>query len=224
MTTRATMRELFAATAMLATVILTLVLAVVLCGSDATAQTTLTPPPKKPEAAAPKKDQGPQNALQGFSQNRDQPVKIQAASLEMREKDKLATFTGDVHLINGDTEMRCKSLQVFYDDDPKAAQTQTMKAADPGPSGERQIKRIEAKGSVTVVQKDQNAVGESATFNMRENTVTLIGNVIVTRGADVLRGQRLVVDLTSGVSKMDGGRVDVLIDTRKPPEKTPEKK
>ena len=70
-----------------------------------------------------------------------------------------------------------------------------------------------------MVQKDQNAVGESATFNMRENTVTLIGNVIVTRGADVLRGQRLVVDLTSGVSKMDGGRVDVLIDTRKPPEK-----
>ncbi len=90
-------------------------------------------------------------------------MKIQAASLEMREKDKLATFTGDVHLVNGDTEMRCKSLLVFYDDDPKAAQTQTMKAADPGPSGERQIKRIEAKGGVIVVQKDQNAAGESAT-------------------------------------------------------------
>jgi hypothetical protein len=89
-----------------------------------------------------------------------------------------------------------------------------MKAADPGPSGERQIKRIEDKGGVTVVQKDQNAVGESATFNMRENTVTLVGNVIVTRGQDVLRGQRLVVDLTNGVSKMDGGRGDVLIDTR----------
>jgi lipopolysaccharide export system protein LptA len=205
---RINMREVFAATAM--------IIAVTLCGLDATAQTALTPPPKKPEAAAPKKDQGPQNALQGFSQNRDQPVKIQAASLEIREKDKRATFTGDVHLVNGDTEMRCKSLVVFYDDDAKA---QSMKAADPGPNGERQIKRIEAKGGVTVTQKDQNAVGETATFNMRENTVTLIGNVIVTRGGDVLRGQRLVVDLTSGVSKMDGGRVDVLIDTRKPPEK-----
>jgi lipopolysaccharide export system protein LptA len=207
---RINMREVFAATAM--------IIAVTLCGLDATAQTALTPPPKKSEAAAPKKDQGPQNALQGFSQNRDQPVKIQAASLEIREKDKRATFTGDVHLVNGDTdtEMRCRSLVVFYDDDAKA---QNMKAADPGPNGERQIKRIEAKGGVTVTQKDQNAVGETATFNMRENTVTLIGNVIVTRGGDVLRGQRLVVDLTSGVSKMDGGRVDVLIDTRKPPEK-----
>jgi lipopolysaccharide export system protein LptA len=66
-----------------------------------------------------------------------------------------------------------------------------------------------------VVQKDQNATGDSAIFNLRENTVMLTGNVIVTRGQDILRGQRLVVNLSSGVSKMDGGRVDVLIDTRK---------
>src|SRR5258705_11905614 len=85
-----------------------------------------------------------------------------------------------------------------------------MKAADPGPSGEKSIKRIEAKGGVTVVQKDQNAAGDAAIFNMRENTVTLTGNVVVTRGQDVLRGQRLVVDLTSGVSKMDQGRVEGL--------------
>jgi lipopolysaccharide export system protein LptA len=167
------------------------------------------------------KNQGPPNALQGFSQNRDEPVKIRAASLEVREKDKMATFTGDVYVLQGDTEMRCRLLTVFYDEEPGA---NTVKAAEPGPGGERQIRRIEARGNVVVVQKDQNAAGDAATFNMRENTVTLVGNVVVTRGADVLRGQRLVVDLTSGVSKMDGGRVDVLIDTRKPPEKTPEKK
>jgi hypothetical protein len=40
------------------------------------------------------------------------------------------------------------------------------------------------------------AVDKHATFNMRENTVTLVGNVVVTRGSNVLRGQRLVVDLT----------------------------
>ena len=172
--------------------------AVAVCGFDASAQ----------------KNQGPPNALQGFSQNRDQPVKIQAASLEVREKEKIATFSGDVHVVNGDTELRCKSLIVFYDDDPAG---RGMKTADPGPAGQ-QIKRIEAKGGVTVVQKDQNAAGDSATFNMRENTVMLTGNVIVTRGQDILRGQRLVVDLTSGVSKMDQGRVEGLFGTR-PPEK-----
>ena len=56
----------------------------------------------------------------------------------------------------------------------------------------------------------------------------LTGNVIVTRGQDVLRGQRLVVDLGNGVSKMDQGRVEALIQSggRNPPEKSspPEKK
>jgi lipopolysaccharide export system protein LptA len=156
-------------------------------------------------AASAQKNQGPPNALQGFSQNRDEPVKIRAGSLELREKDKMATFTGDVHVLQGDTEMHCKVLVVFYEEETGE---RTVKAADPGPGGDRQIRRIEAKGDVVVVQKDQNATGDAATFNMRENTVTLVGNVVVTRGTDILRGQRLTVDLTSGVSKMDGGRVD----------------
>ncbi|HET9246647.1 MAG TPA: LptA/OstA family protein [Xanthobacteraceae bacterium] len=168
-----------------------IVVACAVCAGEATAQ----------------KNQGPPNALQGFSQNRDEPVKIRAAALELREKDKMATFTGDVYVLQGDTEMRCKQLVVFYEEE---AGTRTVKAAEPGPGGDRQIRRIEAKGNVVVSQKDQNATGDAATFNMRENTVTLVGNVVVTRGTDVLRGQRLVVDLTSGVSKMDQGRVEGL--------------
>ena len=39
---------------------------------------------------------GPPNALQGFSQNKDKPVQIEAASLEVRDKDKVATFSGAV--------------------------------------------------------------------------------------------------------------------------------
>jgi len=170
------------------------VVACALSGSDAMAQ----------------KNAGPPNALQGFSQNRDEPVKIRAASLELREKDKMATFTGDVYVLQGDTEMHCKQLVVFYEEETATQNVKTVKAADPGPGGDRQIRRIEAKGNVVVVQKDQNATGDAATFNMRENTVTLVGNVVVTRGTDVLRGQRLVVDLTSGVSKMDQGRVEGL--------------
>jgi lipopolysaccharide export system protein LptA len=168
--------------------------------------------------AAAQKNQGPPNALQGFSQNRDKPVKIQAASLEVREKDKIATFSGDVQVFQGDTELRCKLLNVFYDEE---AGPHAMKAADPGPAGQRQIRRIEAKGGVVVVQKDQNATGDTATFSMRENTVTLMGNVVVTRGQDVLRGHRLVVDLSSGVSKMDQGRVEGLFQSGS---RNPEKK
>ena len=167
-----------------------------------------------PLAGAQQKSQGPPNALQGFSQNRDQPVKIQAATLEVRDKDKVATFTGDVRVLQGDTEMRCKSLTVHYDEE---SGNKGLKAADPGPAGQQQIRRIEAKGGVVVTQKDHNATGDSGIFDMRANTVTLVGNVVVTRGQDVLRGRRLVVDLTTGTSKIDGA--EALFQGGRPPEK-----
>lgn len=42
---------------------------------------------------------GVPNAMQGFSQNRDQPIQIEAASLEMRDKKKEATFAGNVKVV-----------------------------------------------------------------------------------------------------------------------------
>ena len=40
---------------------------------------------------------------------------------------------------------------------------------------------------------------------MKSNTVTMTGNVLVSQGQNVLRGERLVVDLTTGVSRVDAG-------------------
>jgi lipopolysaccharide export system protein LptA len=154
---------------------------------------------------------GPPNALQGFSQNRDQPVQIDAATLEVRDKDKMATFSGDVRVKQGDTGLRCKSLLVFYEQDAEGAgkdgeKPKAMQAATPGPGGQQKIKRLEARGNVVVTQKEQTATGELGIFDMKTNTVTLTGNVIMTQGQNVLRGERLVVDLTSGVSRVESGK------------------
>jgi lipopolysaccharide export system protein LptA len=158
---------------------------------------------------------GPPNALQGFSQNRDQPVQIEAATLEVRDKDKVATFTGDVRVTQGDTNLRCSLLVVFYEqDDVGAGKGKSMKAATPGPGGQQKIKRLEARGGVVVTQKEQTATGDTGIFDMKSNTVTLNGKVVMTQGQNVLRGDRLVVNLTSGVSRVEseagGGRVQGL--------------
>jgi lipopolysaccharide export system protein LptA len=150
---------------------------------------------------------GPPNALQGFSQNRDQPVKIDAASLEVRDKNKIATFSGNVRVVQGDTTLRCKTLAVFYDQEGAG---NALTSAKPGPGGQQRIRRLEARGGVEVTQKDQTATGELGTFDMASNTVTLTGNVVVTQGQNILRGQRLTVNLTTGVSQVDGGRVQML--------------
>ncbi len=151
---------------------------------------------------------GPPNALQGFSQNRDQPVHIEAATLEVRDKDKVATFSGNVRVTQGDTGLRCKSLLVFYEQGGEAGadKGKTLQAATPGPGGQQSIKRLEARGGVVVTQKEQTATGDLGIFDMKTNTVTLTGNVMMTQGQNVLRGDRLVVDLTSGVSRVESGK------------------
>ena len=59
---------------------------------------------------------------------------------------------------------------------------------------------------MVVTQKDQTATGELGIFDMPTNTVTLTGNVVMTQGQNVLRGDKLVVDLTSGVSRVECGK------------------
>jgi lipopolysaccharide export system protein LptA len=153
----------------------------------------------------------PPNALQGFSQNRDQPVKIDAATLEVRDKNKTATFSGNVQVVQGDTTLRCRTLQVVYDSDngptgSTGGAGASMTSARPGPGGQSRIKRLEAKGGVTVIQKDQTATGETGIFDMASNTVTLYGNVVIKQGENVLQGDQLVVDLTSGEAKFGPGK------------------
>jgi lipopolysaccharide export system protein LptA len=165
---------------------------------------------------------GVPNALQGFQQNRGEPVRIEAASLEVRDRDKYATFSGNVKVVQGDTTLRCKSLVVFYE---QQGAPSDMKAASPGPRGQQQISRLEAKGGVIVTQRDQTATGETGLFDMRANTVTLVGNVVVSQGRNVVRGSRLVVDLTTGVSRVEAGRssgrVEMLIEQQPQSPATP---
>jgi lipopolysaccharide export system protein LptA len=161
---------------------------------------------------------GVPNAMQGFSQNRDQPIQIEAASLEMRDKKKEATFAGNVKVVQG-TTMTSKSLVVFYDSGPapatpapaapKGSKSGPMQSATPGPGGSSSIRRLEAKGSVVVTQKDQVVTGETAIFDTRANLITMMGGVVLTQCKNVLKGDRLKVDMTTGVSRVesDSGKV-----------------
>ena len=174
--------------------------------------------------------QGVPNAMQGFSQNRDQPIQIEAASLEMRDKKKEATFSGNVKVVQGDTTMTSKILVVFYEDKSTqtpapapagtkaaaAAKGAPMQSATPGPGGASSIKRLEAKGNVVVTQKDQVVTGETAIFDTKTNLITMLGGgggqVVLTQCQNVLRGDRLLVDMTTGVSRVesDSGKVQGL--------------
>jgi lipopolysaccharide export system protein LptA len=150
------------------------------------------------------------NAVQGFSRNRNQPINIEASTLEVHDKTKLATFRGKVHVKQGDTELRCNALVVHYEED-RGGGTSGSQSALPASEGQR-IRLLEANGNVVVTQKDQIATGDAGVFDMRKNLITLRGNVVVSQGRNVVRGDRLIVDMTTAVSRIesDRGRVQGL--------------
>ena len=161
------------------------------------------------------------NALQGFARNRNEPVKIDANRLEVHDKDKLAVFSGNVYVQQGDTSMRCPELKVFYEGEVKGAPKnpsgasggETKPASAPAAAKasttennvQQRIRRLEALGGVIVVSKDQKATGDRADFDIRANTVTLMGNVVVTQGQNVMKGDKLIVDLSSSRARMEAG-------------------
>jgi lipopolysaccharide export system protein LptA len=151
-----------------------------------------------------------------INDNQDQPIQIDAATLEVRDKEKMATFAGDVQVVQGDTTIKCQKLVVFYGPEPGTAaatqakrqqQTQAPQAqqsqAGGLPGRQQDIRRIEARGGVTVISKDQTASGDLGVYDLKTKTITLLHNVTVAQGKNVLHGERVVVDTVSGNAHFD---------------------
>ena len=159
------------------------------------------------------------NPAQGIiNDNQDQPIQIDAATLEVRDKEKMATFAGDVQVVQGDTTIKCQKLVVFYGPEPGTAaaasqskrpqQVQQSQAQQPQqvgglPGRQQDIRRIEARGGVTVISKDQTASGDLGVYDLKTKTITLLHNVTVAQGKNVLHGERVVVDTVSGNAHFD---------------------
>ena len=166
-------------------------------------------------AAQPSSGSAAPGPFQGMmsDQKKDQPVQIEAATLEVRDKNKTATFSGNVQVVQGDTTMKCQSLVVFYGQEigiagngkPAATSVTTTKSTPGMPQGAQNIRRIEARGGVTVLTKDQNVKGDTGIYDLETKTITLSGNVVVSQGQNVIHGEKVVVDTVTGSAKVESG-------------------
>jgi lipopolysaccharide export system protein LptA len=139
-------------------------------------------------------------AFSGFDTGSDEAIQIEADRLEVRDPEKLAVYSGNVRVRQGETVLETPELKVFYAGD----------AAVEGAPGS-QVVRIEAGPGVAVRSGDQTATGDRAVLDMARDLVTMSGNVVLTQGPNVVRGERLVVDLASKQGRIEGGRVQTLI-------------
>jgi len=132
------------------------------------------------------------SALKGHDSNA--PVDVSADRIEVQDRANQAVFVGRVHAVQGDMVMDAARMTVNY------ARAQTA-GADP------QIQRIDASGGVVVTDPSERAQGNFGIYDLNRGIITLIGNVTLTRGTNVVRGARLVIDTNSGRATVDGSAV-----------------
>lgn len=170
----------------------------------------------QPAALAQKaaQQQGPKNSpLGGIGSNSKEPIKIDADRLDIFDREQRASFSGNVVAVQGETTMRCSLLNVYYEQSAMGGATGAQRPAQPAaqPGGENSnIRRLDCKGPVTVVSKEQTATGENATYDRGDNKVILTGRVALSQGPNVQQCDRVVYNLDTSIANCEsrpGGRV-----------------
>lgn len=170
------------------------------------------------------------NTFGGLSEDSDAPIDIESDMLTVFDAKKYATFTGNVKAVQGTTTLRAAELDVHYiggagkltGQDSEAvpvANQQAQQDAKDSDDPQARINKIEARGSVVITSgDDQTTTSDWALYDVPAQTVTVGGNVVLSQGQNVLKGDRLVIDLTTGESRFEntgnaatgGGRIRAL--------------
>lgn len=145
----------------------------------------------------------------GRAASTDQPIDISSNALEIQQAKQVAIFTGQVEAIQGDLRLKADTLKVHYRQKSASPATGAKPPAGRTPPPAAQddsmgaISRIEAIGNVFVSSPTETAQGETGDYDVDKKVVVLVGNVVITRGQSVLRGNRATVDMVSGRSTME---------------------
>lgn len=128
---------------------------------------------------------------QGLQHDSTLPIEITADRLDVVQDEQLATFTGNVDAVQGDLVLTSDQLRVYYRSNDDA----------PGLTA-GSIRRIEAAGNVFITSPEETAQGEFGVYDVDAGLLTLEGSVVLTRDQNVVRGERLEIELASGRSQM----------------------
>jgi lipopolysaccharide export system protein LptA len=120
------------------------------------------------------------------------PIEIVADRLTVEQALGRAVFLGNVLAEQGDMLLRADRLVVYYalGDD----------AADAAPG--QAISRIEVEGNVTIASTEETAVGDTGFYDVTGAMIELAGNVVLTREANVIRGDLLEIDVERQIATM----------------------
>jgi lipopolysaccharide export system protein LptA len=144
-------------------------------------------------------------AQSGFGTSSKEPIQIDADSLEVFDTEQRAVYKGNVIVKQGETTMKAAKVIVYYD--RRGTTPLGAKAAGPTVAADdnTNLKKVEAEGGVAIFSRDQVATGDRGIYDRSTDIVTLTGNVTLSKGQNVTRGQRLVYNVGTGLATMEAG-------------------
>ena len=114
------------------------------------------------------------------------PIEILADSMEWNKQLGQAIATGNAKAIQGQTTIRANKIIAVLSKD-----------------NNQQIKELQAVGKVVFLKDKQLATGDKATYYINQDKVMITGNVELKRDGNIIKGEKLIIDFLSGLSKME---------------------
>lgn len=122
-------------------------------------------------------------------------LELTSDALTLEPGANVASARGSVHAVTREFDIRCEQARAIFTPAPDG--------------GHREVERLELEGTVHAVRLgDQLTVDAArATWSKAEHTLVLSGEARALRGADMLQGARMALDLDSDSIAVDEPRV-----------------
>ena len=130
-----------------------------------------------------------QDTTPGFgsiAEDSDEPIEITADQLMLDDETGLATFKGNVEIIQGNLLLKADFVEVFYTEDRS------------------KIDRMFAKTNVRLTSGPDKATSDAADYDLSRGSIILTGNVSVLQEGNTLLAERVEFDVETGASQASG--------------------
>ena len=125
-------------------------------------------------------------------------LKITSDFLEVDRNNKVSIFSGNVYAFNSEIKIWSEKLKIIFD------------------NNENEIHRLDAENKVKIINQGITATGETGIYYPDSNTLDLFGNVEVVENNNVVKCDKLILDMKNSISIMESNsskRVEALIIT-----------
>jgi lipopolysaccharide export system protein LptA len=120
--------------------------------------------------------------------NAKAPVDFDADRIEVQDRADRVVLAGNVRVRQAGMTLNTQRLTVAYTRG----------------GGNVDVERLDAAGGVVVQSGSDRASGNFAIYDLNRRLITLVGGVTLNQNGNVVRGGRLLLDLSSGRAVVDG--------------------